>query len=95
MVRLSQHFVRNWNHRVGRDPDPAEVQRIIDRGVKVQSGGMQIRAPGFMQDRTLSIFWDPEAGIIVKVDESRMVAVTVLSSTMHRRRSPARGCDRR
>lgn len=79
-VRISRHFQENWRARVGGDPDPEQICEILGRSLRVQTGGAAIE--GSKYRKTLSIFWSPADGVIIKVDPTTCTLVTVLSAAM-------------
>jgi len=84
-MKLSKHFVKNWQARVGEKPTEEQVERVVDKSVIVQRGkSFRLWEGGFFN--TLSIFWNPELGLIVTVDEPRDRAVSVLSPEVSERR---------
>ena len=92
-MRLSKHFVENWQKRVGGTPDPRSVVAMIKDSVVIQKGKRvaipPIYHPGMQTTHTLSIYWQPEMGVIIGVDPFTRTAVSVLtkenrSPTQHR-----------
>ena len=78
MIRLSRHFVNNWKMRVGGDPDPAEITRMLADSIRVQPCRNLQRLNGELY-RQLAIYWIPERDIIIKVDDFYGTAVTVMT----------------
>jgi len=81
MIYLSKHFVERWQERVGTEPDPRVVTDIIrdPHTVIVQRcRNLQMPATG-EHYRQAAIYWSPTLDLIIKVDEFRGVAITVLS----------------
>ncbi len=79
-MKLSKHFIENWKTRVGREPNAFFVRRIIRESVRAQHGHdvCDIKS-GRMLFRVLAIYWHPGLDLIIKVDQTEGVAVTVLS----------------
>jgi hypothetical protein len=78
MVVLSKHFEERWRERMDGEPSPETVERIMREGVVVQRPGSFVKGDGSIV-RKLGIYWDTALGVIVKVDELKGMAVTVLS----------------
>ena len=79
MLKLSRHFIENWKYRVGGTPDPGEISKLIEESVRVQPCRDLLWADTHTRFRQLAIYWIPKKDIIIKVDEFKGVAVTVLS----------------
>jgi hypothetical protein len=79
-IRISRHFEENWRARVGGDPDPARICEILARSLRVQTGGAPI--DGSPYTKTLSIYWSPSDGVLIKLDPTTSTLVTVLSAAM-------------
>jgi hypothetical protein len=82
---LSKHFIINWRQRVsGYLPTPDQVADIVKESVRIQHGHDVMAGPrgGFF--RVLAIYWDPSRDIIIKVDQAKNVAVTVMTSRLAR-----------
>jgi hypothetical protein len=77
-VKLSKHFVENWERRVGGMPTPALVNEIIRRSVFVQRG-KELRTKKGEPFRMLAIYWHPDLDIVLRIDTADNVAVSVLS----------------
>lgn len=83
MVVLSRHFEERWRERVGTEPSPEVIQDIIcdPRTVRIQAC-RDLRRPCGGQFRQAAVYWSPALGVIVKIDEYRNRAITVLSKDM-------------
>ncbi|MFA5712495.1 hypothetical protein [Mycolicibacterium sp.] len=79
-IRISRHFQENWRARVGGDPDPQQICEILGRSLRVQTGGAPIG--GSLYTKTLSIYWSPSDGVLIKMDPTNGTLVTVLSAAM-------------
>jgi len=77
-MHLSQHFIENWQCRVGFVPTPDIIGRIVDESVRIQPS-KNLRTHDGSHFRMLSIYWHPDLNVILKIDDFRGVAVTVLS----------------
>lgn len=77
-MQLSKHFIDNWQKRVGSWPTEACVDQIIAQSVRVQPS-KDLHEHDGAHFRMLSIYWHPELDLILKVDDYRGMAVTVLS----------------
>ena len=75
---LSRHFVERWRERVGGDPNVKEVKKIVRESVYLQRCRSYRLADGMIY-RTLAIYWHPEKNMVVKIDETIDMAVTVIS----------------
>lgn len=85
MIKLSKHFAERWRERVGTEPDPRAVMDIIrdPHTVIVQRcRNLQMPATGEYY-RQAAIYWSPALDLIIKVDEFRGVAITVLVRRNH------------
>jgi hypothetical protein len=84
-MRLSEHFVENWKLRVGTVPTEPLVTRILEDSVMVQKC-FDVPQGNGVRRRMLAIYWHPVLDLILKIDEIRQVAVTVLSKQNHEAR---------
>jgi hypothetical protein len=83
MVVLSKHFEQRWRERVGTEPSPSVIQEIIDdpKTVRIQAcRDLQRPCGGWF--RQAAVYWSPALDVIVKIDEYRNRAITVLSKDM-------------
>ncbi|MBW1666740.1 MAG: hypothetical protein JRJ66_01575 [Deltaproteobacteria bacterium] len=78
MITLSKHFIENWRARVGNEPSPELVQGIMQYGVIVLKPRV-LMTPEGKPFKQLGIYWDPELQVIVKIDEFKGRAVSVLA----------------
>ncbi len=88
-MRLSRHFIDNWQRRVGNLPTVEMVRRIISQAVRVQRGCCMRLANGRHFIR-LAIYWHPDLDLIITVDTVNNVAVSVLSRDVYRNRMQAK-----
>jgi len=77
MIALSQHFRENWRRRIGNEPTVEMVQEIMQRGVIVQRARSLQTLDG-RPFRMLGIYWSPDIGVIVSIDEFKGMAVSCL-----------------
>ncbi len=80
--RLSKHFVRRWEQRVGGSPSVAHVQDMINESfvLRKQLKCMVRRAGILMPHKVLSEYWHHERGVIILVDEDKETAVTIYTA---------------
>lgn len=81
MIKLSRHFVERWRERVGSEPSPRMVMDIIrDPGTVVVQRGRDLQVPwSGRMFRQAAIYWSPALDVVIKVDEVRKRAITVLA----------------
>lgn len=81
MIELSRHFVERWRERVGSEPSPRMVMDIIrDPGTVVVQRGRDLQVPwSGRMFRQAAIYWSPALDVVIKVDEVRKRAITVLA----------------
>ena len=77
-MKLSYHFVENWEKRVGGTPSVEQIQGIIDNSMRVQKG-QYYRLSNGEPFNTLTIYWHPELNLVISYDSRRQVMVTVMS----------------
>lgn len=82
-LSLSKHFTERWVERVGNWPTPEAVQHYMNQSVRVQHCRDLIDTDG-RHYRVLGIYWHPELDLVIKVDEKKRVAVTVLSRELYK-----------
>lgn len=81
---VSEHFREAWARRVGLPvPDGDQLRAMVLKSVRVtyQCPGCR----GCKESRAIAAYWIPSNGkksIVVKVDEDKDVAVTVLSEDL-------------
>lgn len=80
--RLSKHFVRRWNERVGESPSLAKINEILAESCRIrrQMRCMVRRFGVLVPHKILAEYWHHERGMILLVDEERGMAVTVLTA---------------
>lgn len=85
MIRLSKHFMEKWRERLGTEPDPRAVMDIIrDPGTVIVQRCRNLQMPATGEHyRQAAIYWNAALGMVLKVDEFRGVAITVLVSRNH------------
>ena len=93
---LSQHFVKRWRQRVGAIPTVAGVNRILASAQQTRRQE-KLFAPdhvrGLRLFKLLAEYWNPRAGVIIRVDEDNRRAVTVFTAA--RVRIPGRAQQQR
>ena len=89
-MQLSKHFVENWQRRVGSWPTEALIDQIIAQSVPVQPS-RNLREHDGGHFRMLSIYWHPELDLVLKIDDYRGMAVTVLSHSNYTDRQTSNG----
>ena len=77
-MRLSKHFIDNWQKRVGKLPTPGLIRDIIADSIRVHKG-MKLRLLDGTPFNTLTIFWHPDLKLILMIDLFSDTAVSVLS----------------
>lgn len=86
-ITLTQHFIHNWERRVGGYPSLPLVRKILREAKCIQTGRLMksLRGPEIVS--TLSIYWHIDLNLIIKFDNYQSRAVTVLSADMNDWRS--------
>ncbi|MBA3028940.1 MAG: hypothetical protein FP816_09040 [Desulfobacteraceae bacterium] len=80
MLRLTDHFIKNWALRVGGVPTVEQVQHIIRESLVVQSCSTYAKRNGDPH-RVLAIYWHTGLDVVLKVDEFSGNVVTVMSKS--------------
>ncbi len=78
---FSKHFVQNWVAWRGDFPCIEEVNGLIDSGqqLRPQISLFKRMPDGSFADYTLlSEFWNHEAGVVLRIDASNGMAVTII-----------------
>ena len=78
-MKLSRHFIENWEKRVGWDrPTPQGVADLMRQSIKVQPGRRFLLKGGgtYVQ---LAIYWHPGLHIVLQIDTVHNVAVSLLT----------------
>lgn len=78
MIRLSKHFIDNWQARVGNYPTVEQVSGILAQCITVQKGRIFTLANGG-QYNTLTLYWHPDLNLILSYDAKTKKMVSVLS----------------
>lgn len=85
MIKLSRHFIENWQARVSPvRPDMSTVLAALDGSIRLQRGNRFVLANGKII-KTLTLFWNPDLSIVISMDPVTHVAVTVSSGVMRDR----------
>ena len=78
-MKLSKHFLERWRERVRRAaPDASEVEEMINDAVYLQRC-RDFFTPRGVRVRVLGLYWVPHENLVIKVDDKRSLAVTVLT----------------
>jgi hypothetical protein len=97
--KLTGHFLRNWNFRVGGSPTLTLINEFIRHSVRIQRPRMLYESDG-KAFPLLAMYWNPEMDIIITVDGYQRKAVSVLTpaclreaheKSMHRMPAAKRG----
>ncbi len=91
MIILSRHFCDNWLDRVGYTPTAEFITQVLRESVPVQPG-RDLRTKRGNHYRVFAIYWHPGLDVIIKVDEKKSKAVTVLSKKIFEDRNQNRPC---
>jgi hypothetical protein len=87
IVYLSKHFVQRWKRRVsgGAPVLQDEVNGILRQSIRIRNQIQlyKVRKRRYVPHRVLAEYWYHPMGIIIKVDERRKVAVTVITAYRH------------
>jgi len=84
MLKLSKHFVENWDKRVGCVPRARDIRQIINQAVRLQKGRQIAGRTAWI--KTLTIYWHTGLNLIITVDHYTDTVVSVYSRDMDRRR---------
>lgn len=79
---LAKHFCKRWRERIGSEPTLDQVNRIIAEAQRIrrQETVWRRRGTGILEPyRILAEYWHHEAGLLIRVDERRSKAVTVIA----------------
>ena len=79
MLRLSKHFIANWNKRVGQNPEAEDINRMVNQAIRVQKGRQICGRTAYI--KTLTIYWHADKNIIITVDHFTRTVVSVYSRT--------------
>lgn len=74
-MRLSQHFRQKWRDFMGWEPTTGEIMDMLKRSHRVQEFAVLMRHDG-SPHKVLAIYYDPETGVLLKVDEASRTIVT-------------------
>ena len=81
-MKLSDHFIDRWCERVKRPvPDSAEVENMINDGIFLQRCRDYYTSRG-VRVRIMGLYWVPHENLVLKIDDKRNKAVTVLTPDM-------------
>ena len=84
MLKLSQAFIREWEEYYKQCPAGGLIEKIIQESVHVQRFQELSLCDGRCF-RVLDIFWNPEWEIIIKVDDSKKVVVSLKTGKAKKR----------
>jgi len=88
-LKLTRHFTRRWQQRVGGEPTEEMIEKIMKKAIRVQ-GYRRMMLVNYQFYTTLGIYWHPDLKIILKVDTSQCTAVTVINHDSYKKRRPRR-----
>ena len=77
-MKMSKHFIENWEKRVGNTPSIPMIKDIISKSVRVQKFKKYFLANKGIFVR-LAVYWCPELNIIITLDQSTHKLVSVLT----------------
>jgi len=78
MLRLTRHFVENWQDRVdGRVPDPRMIEALVYSRHTVRPIRFQEYLAGDEVIKVLEIRWYVPGNIIITIDRANNAAVSV------------------
>lgn len=77
-MHLTDHFIENWQIRVGNLPTRPMVREIIRQSVPVNPC-IDLYDQSGRPYRVYAIYWHPDLDLIIKVDKVAWRAITVLS----------------
>ena len=79
-MRLSRHFCERWEERIGGPvPPPEEVEEMVRRhDTKWLQKCRNLYTSRGRPYRVLALYWIRDRNIIIKVDEKRNRAVSVM-----------------
>lgn len=77
-MRLSRHFVQNWQERVGGPCSKAVVHRLLAEAIRVQAGMCVLSMDGTWV-RIPSIYWHPGRRLFIKMDPETNTCITVMT----------------
>ncbi len=77
---LTKHFQNRWIERCGYRPVLDEVNKILESAQKIRAQ-KEVRESKWLYRKwkILAEYWHNELGLIVRVDEERKRAVTVIT----------------
>jgi len=80
--RMSKHFVRRWQQRVGATPSIEAVNQILasSQRIRRQIRCMVPRFGGWVPHKVLAEYWNHGRGLVILVDEDNRMAVTVITA---------------
>jgi len=79
MLHLTKHFKERWEERVGgAAPEPEDVETMIADAIELQKF-RNAYTPRGRRLTILALYWVPERGVVVKVNEKTRQAVTVVT----------------
>jgi hypothetical protein len=81
-LKLSKTFCEIWRRHSGRWPTVETVSRILAESKKVQRC-KDLKQPDGKPFRLLAIYWHPKLNLIIKIDQIKNTAVTVISPKMY------------
>jgi len=78
-MKLTRHFEERWAERIGTPvPAPGEVEEMKNDAIFIQRS-RDLFTPTGRRYRILALYWLPQENLILKIDERRNVAVTIIT----------------
>ncbi len=81
LIGFTRHFEEQWSKRVGGVPSKKKVTQIIQQSRRIQDC-KNFRTLDDNPFRMLAIYWNHKRDLVIKVDTTRNLAVTVLTPGM-------------
>lgn len=81
IARLTRHFIDRWTERVGAAPTLESVRRKVADGIVIRRQQLLWKRVGkdLTPRRLLTEVWNHRMGIIIRIDERRQTAVTLIA----------------
>jgi hypothetical protein len=78
-MKMSKHFIERWRERVHRKPPTvSEIEEMVNDAVYLQRG-RDLFTPRGVRLRVMGLYWVIPENIIIKIDEKKCLAVTVIT----------------
>jgi hypothetical protein len=80
MLELSKHFCEQWRRYFNEDPpSPERIMAICNKAIWLQRCNKSLFDNEGVPYKVLSMYWDPERNIVIKVDWDTKKIVTVIT----------------